>query len=453
MKNEHTKPNILLFFTDQQRADTCGCYGQRLKVTPNLDRMAANGVRFERAMSMQPVCGPARSALMTGLYPTATGCFRNQIGLPPGCTTVADLFHRSGYETSYIGKWHLASSGASGDPARPDLDLEKKAVPPEYRGGFKDYWLASDVLEFTSTGYTGHMFDGSGNKREFSEGRYRADAQTDWVLEYLENRPTEKPFFLVSSYIEPHHQNSSGHYEGPEGSRALWKDFTPPGDLAEAGGNWREEYPDYLGCCHALDNGLGRVLKKLEDLGIRENTLVFYFADHGSHFQTRNTEYKRSCHDASLHIPMVISGPGFEGGKSIEPCVSLMDIPLTILSAAGIRPLEGMQGHDLHTLVEGTTEWPEEVFYQISESHVGRGIRTLKWKYAVTAPGKRGWKDADADLYVESFLYDLEQDPYELTNRVCDPALAGTRAWLASRLIARMNEAGELTPQIIPHQD
>ncbi|WP_269522392.1 sulfatase-like hydrolase/transferase [Coraliomargarita parva] len=445
-----SQPNVLIFFTDQQRADTCGCYGQALDVTPQLDRMAQEGVVFNHAMSMQPVCGPARASLMTGQYPTRTGCFRNAIGLAPHMKTMAHAMSGAGYETAYIGKWHLSSHRDSGDPERPDVDSRSSPVPPGGRGGFDDFWLASDVLEFTSTGYSGHMFAGDGSKREFPVGGYRADVQTDWVLEYLENRSTQKPFFLVTSYIEPHHQNSSGHYEGPHGSKERWKDFAVPGDLVDTEGDWREEYPDYLGCCEALDQGLGRVRSKLQELGELENTVIIYLADHGSHFKTRNGEYKRSCHDSSLHVPLVISGPGFTGGQRIDPCVSLIDVPRTVLSLGGAKLIPDMDGRDLGEIVGGCDDWPDEVFYQISESEVGRGIRSLQWKYYVHALDLDPYNDSASDVYHEACLYDLKNDPYERNNLVESPAHVELRAELAKRLIRRMVAAGEAAPEIRP---
>ena len=151
-----TNPNILFIFSDQQRWDTCGCYGQPLDVTPNLDRMAAEGVRFEHAFTCQPVCGPARACLQTGKYATEVGCHTNHRMLPLDEKTMAQWFSEAGYEVGYIGKWHLASCGPRGGPD----DFRVKPVPPERRGGYEDYWLASDVLEFTSHSYDGHMFDG-----------------------------------------------------------------------------------------------------------------------------------------------------------------------------------------------------------------------------------------------------------------------------------------------------
>lgn len=438
------QPNILFIFSDQQRWDTCGCYGQPHDITPNLDRIAAEGVRFENAFTCQPVCGPARACLQTGKYATEVGCHTNHRLLPPDETTIAHYLSEHGYEVGYIGKWHLASFGPKEGPD----NFQTKPVPPERRGGYKDYWLASDTLEFTSHSYDGHMFDGDGNRRDFPMGRYRADAQTDWVLEYLRTRSGVKPFFLFVSYIEPHHQNDHGHYEGPKGSREKFKDFSVPGDLEGMAGNWQEEYPDYLGCINSLDHNVGRICDELEQLSLSDNTLLIYTSDHGSHFRTRNAEYKRSCHDSCIRIPMIVHGPGFEGGIVPSNLVSLIDLPPTILSAAGIATPDHMHGHPLQELATGdASNWPQEVFLQISESHCGRAIRTKKWKYSVRAPDKPGWAPGN-DIYVEDFLYDLETDPYERNNLVADSDFHSVRDELALILKRCMAEAGEEEPSI-----
>jgi arylsulfatase A-like enzyme len=459
------QPNVVFFFVDQQRWDTCGCYGQRLNLTPNLDAMAAEGVLFERAFTCQPVCGPARACLQTGKWATEMGTFRNDKMLPQDEKTIAHHFNEWGYQTAYIGKWHLASEKELG------IDNRTAPVPRHLRGGWKDYWLASDVLEFTSHSYDGHMFDSDGNERVFPEGRYRADAQTDWAIEYLkEKRDPDRPFFLFLSYIEPHHQNDHNCYEGPVGSKERFKDYTVPGDLEGTGGDWRENYPDYLGCINSLDANLGRIRATLKELKLAEDTLVVYSSDHGSHFCTRNSEYKRSCHDGCTRIPMVLSGPGFSGGKRVPGLVSLLDLPPTFLEAAGIPVPPSMGGDSLVDLGSGTAgadaraaggtgantagvrvagnPHPAEVFIQISESQVGRAIRTEKWKYSVYDPSKEGWKDMDSSNYVEQYLYDLEADPNERTNLVADPRFAQVRAELRERLIARMVQAHEERPTI-----
>ena len=440
------QPNIVFVFSDQQRWDTVGCYGQELNVTPNLDRMAAEGVRFENAFTCQPVCGPTRACLQTGKYATEVDCHTNHRMLPLDEKTIAHYLSETGYEVGYIGKWHLASFG----PSDGKDTFRTRPVPPERRGGYKDFWLASDVLEFTSHSYDGYMFDGDMNKRAFPEGRYRVDAHTDWVLEYLRTRNGEKPFFLFVSYIEPHHQNDHGHYEGPHGSKERFKDFVVPGDLAGTDGDWREEFPDYLGCIHSLDTNLGRIRDELERLGRTEDTLVLYTSDHGSHFCTRNSEYKRSCHDGCIRVPMIASGPGFSGGKVVDELVSLIDLPPTILNAGGVEMPTYMRGRPLQALAEGdATDWPEEVFLQISESQVGRAIRTKRWKYSVTAPDKDGVADSESDSYVEDFLYDLENDPHERNNLVKSEPHVAIRERLSEILKNRMLQAGEQEPVIL----
>ncbi|MGQ9629490.1 MAG: sulfatase-like hydrolase/transferase [bacterium] len=437
------RPNIIFFLSDQQRWDTVKCYGQRLNVTPNLDRMANEGVRFENAFTCQPVCGPARACLQTGRYATEVGCFRNDIALPTEERTIAHWLSDAGYEVGYIGKWHLASTTGEG------FNYQTKAIPPERRGGYKDYWLASDVLEFTSHGYDGYLFDANMRRVDFKG--YRADCLTDFALEYLRTRSGRKPFFLFLSYVEPHHQNDHNRYEGPEGSKERFKDFDVPGDLVGAGGDWRENYPDYLGCCASLDYNLGRVRNEIEKLGLTENTLIVYTSDHGSHFRTRNSEYKRSCHDSSIRIPMIACGPGFRGGAVVHELVSLIDLPPTLLASGGVEKPKTMRGRPLQELVAGTArDWPEEVFIQISESQVGRAIRTRRWKYSVRAPDKDGWNHSASDLYVEDFLYDLERDLHERDNLVSDPAYASVRRELAEILKLRMAEAGERAPEILP---
>lgn len=448
MPTEEKRPNILFVFSDQQRWDTVGCYGFGPSVTPHLDRAAAEGVLFEHAFTCQPICGPARSCIQSGKFATETGCFRNNIALPRGEKTIADYCAAAGYEVGYLGKWHLATD-RGGDGVEP-ADFHGKPIPPERRGGWKDYWLASDVLEFTSHGYDGFLFDAAGNKVEF-EG-YRADCLTDFALAYLRTRDGARPFFLFLSYIEPHHQNDHNRYEGPRGSKEKFKDHPVPEDLRRAeGGDWRENWADYIGCVESLDRNFGRLRAELQRLGLAENTVVFYASDHGSHFRTRNSEYKRSCHESSIRVPLLAVGPGFSGGRTVRELVSLIDLPPTLLTVAGTTPPPYMRGRPLQGLLaEPPGPWPEEVFVQLAESHVGRALRTKQWKYSVRAPDGNGWKEMNAERYVEEFLYDLKSDPHEQNNLVADPAYAEVRRELAARLKQLMAAAGEKEPVLEP---
>lgn len=445
--------NIIFYFTDQQRADTCGCFGQPLDITPNLDRLAREGVKFDQAFSAQPVCGPCRAMFQTGLYPTQTGCFRNNIMLPQNVKTLANYIEEAGYETAYIGKWHLASDGELEKP--PRVDHTVTAIPRALRGGYTGFWRAADVLEFTSHGYDGYVFDENDQKIDFHG--YRPDCITDLALDFFDVRDKTKPFFMTISHIEPHHQNDRRHYEGPVGSREKYKDFVLPGDLAALGGDAAEEYPDYLGACASLDENLGKLVARLKAEGLYENTVILFASDHGSHFRTRNRDehlngyddYKRSAHDAALRVPLVIAGGPFSGGLTVEELVSTESLPKTILALAGVEVGGAMIGEDLLDVVHHRNpNRPNEVFAQISESRVGRAIRTPDFLYAVYAPGVNGGVAAASDQYADDYLYDLACDPHQLTNVAGDPAYAGAKHALRRRLLDWIERAEGTRPQI-----
>lgn len=447
------KLNIIFYFTDQQRADTCGCFGQPLNITPNLDALAGEGVKFDYAFTAQPVCGPCRALFQTGRYPTDTGCFRNNIMLPQTVKTLANYIEEAGYETAYIGKWHLASDGELEQP--PVIDHATTAIPLHLRGGYSGFWRASDVLEFTSHGYDGYVFDEHDKRIDFSG--YRVDCITDFALDYLDTWDGDKPFFMTISHIEPHHQNDRKHYEGPNGSKQRFQDFILPGDLQALGGDARDEYPDYLGACASLDENLGRLVEKLKRKKIYDNTVIIFASDHGSHFRTRNLDdhlngyddYKRSCHDACLRVPLVIRGGSFQGGIAVDQLVSTESLPKTILALAGVDVKDAMIGENLLDVVTGTSEnRVNEVYAQISESRVGRVIRTVDYTYSVYAPGINGGAAASARVYEDDFLYDLKQDPYQLTNLIADPAYASVKKRLRERLLAWIEKSEGCRPVI-----
>lgn len=425
-------PNVIVFFTDQQRWDTTGVGGCPLDLTPNFDRMAAHGTHVAQSFTCQPVCGPARSCLQTGRYATETGCFRNNIPLPTTEKTLAHYFGEAGYQTGYIGKWHLADGAVTGP------------VRPEQRGGY-DFWLAANALEMTSDAYDCVVYDS--DEQAVKLPGYRVDALTDATIRFIDENQAD-PFFLFLSFLEPHHQNHRDDYPAPTGYAERYAGKWTPPDLAALGGSSPQHLAGYFGMVKRLDEALGRVLDALESLGLRENTIVLFTSDHGCHFKTRNDEYKRSCHDASLRVPTALCGPGFEGGGRVSELVSLIDLPPTLLDAAGLPIPSVMQGKSL--LRRREADWPGEVFVQISESQVGRCIRTQRWKYSVSAPDKNGYREAASDTYREEFLYDLLADPCELTNLIGFESHEAVRAVLRERLLRRMTEAGEAAPEVVP---
>ena len=434
MAKQTNRPNVIFFFTDQQRYDMAGVHGCPLDLMPNFDRMAQEGTHLYYSFTCQPVCGPARSSLQTGMYATNTGCYRNGIALDPELPTLADCFRSAGYKTGYIGKWHLAPEGM-------------QAVTEEYQGGY-EYWLGANALEFTSDAYATMMYDKAGN--EVHLPGYRVDALTDAAIRYIDDQK-ENPFFLFISYLEPHFQNHRDDYPAPIGYAEKYLGQWLPPDLAALGGTAHQHTPGYYGMIKRLDEALGRLLDALRSLGLLDNTIVVFTSDHGNHFKTRNGEYKRSCHDSSIRIPTAIVGPGFYGGGRVSALTSLLDLPPTILDAAGIVIPDQMEGRSIVPLLHGgNASWNEEVYVQISESQVGRCVRTKRWKYSVRAESKNGSEVPGADEYTEEFLYDLFADPYELNNLIGFRSHQKVSEVMQQRLAKRMQAAGEKMPVILP---
>lgn len=430
MRQRKDRPNVIVFFTDQQRWDTAGVHGNPLGLTPHFDRMAAAGTHLYHTFTPQPVCGPARSCLQSGLYATTSGCYRNNIPLPQEIPTMAHHFRDAGYQTGYIGKWHLAS---------------QNPVQEAERGGY-EYWLASNILEFTSSSYNTVMYNNDNEPVKLPG--YRVDALTDAAIRYIDGKKKD-PFFLFLSYIEPHNQNQTDNYPAPDAYTEMYTGRWTPPDLQELRGSSGRHLGGYFGMVKRLDEALGRILDAVKSLNLAEDTIILFTSDHGCHFRTRNGEYKRSCHESSIRVPTAITGPGFTSGGQIRELVSLLDLPPTLLEAAGIKVPEAMQGRSVLPLLRRDTEgWPEEVYIQISESQLGRAIRTQKWKYGVTAPDKDAHHDASSDRYVEEYLYDLSSDPYELVNLVGFSSHRSVADTLKSILQRRMKEAGEQPAEI-----
>lgn len=427
------KHNIIFYFSDQQRWDTLNS-----EIMPNVWGLGEEGVLFENSFTCQPVCGPARACLQTGKYATECGCYWNGIPLPEETKTLADYFNENGYDTAYIGKWHLASDRTPGI----GFHCEKTAVPKEKQGSYK-YWRAADVLEFTSHGYDGYIFDEDGNKIDFTG--YRVDCINDFALEYINNHNDEKPFFMFISQLEPHHQNDRKHFEGPKESIGNYRDYPIPEDLSFLPGDYNEEYPDYIASINRLDDNIGRLVATLKEKGIYDKTIIIYTSDHGCHFKTRNIEYKRSCHDSCIHTPLVFGGGAIRKNKNNDDLVSLIDLPPTILSLAGIPVPENYSGYTLPVNGEDIQE-RDCVFIQISESHIGRAVRTKKWKYSAKAIGS-GWHKPSAVHYFDDFLYDLKNDPNEKNNLVNDENYAKIISQMRTLLAREMVKAGERKPK------
>ena len=428
--NTPKRKNCIVFFTDQQRWDTTGIHGNPLDLTPNLDRMAYTGTNINHCFTCQPVCGPARSVIQTGMYPTTTGCYKNGVSLPHGIKTLAHYFKENGYRTGYIGKWHLAN--------------EEPVTEPN-RGGY-EYWLGANSLEHTSFPYDTTLYDNNNNPVKLPG--YRVDALTDAAIRYIDENKKD-PFFLFISYLEPHFQNSVDAFIAPDGYSERYTGKWIPPDLAVLGGSAHQHLGGYYGMVKRLDEAFGRLLDALKSMDIMDDTIILFTTDHGCHFKTRNIEYKRSGHESSIRIPAVFCGAEFNGGGYINKLVSLIDLPPTLLDAADIPIPNCMQGNSIMPLIRrNCLKWPNEVFIQISEAQVGRALRTQKWKYIVNAIEKDPRNDMCSEKYAEESLYDLESDPYELTNLIGFDSHQEVAQVMREKLLKRMVEIGEAAPII-----
>lgn len=450
-----SRPNVLVFFTDQQRHDTTGVHGCPLGLTPNFDRLARAGTDVHHSFTCQPVCGPARACLQTGTHATTHGSVTNGIGLTRDLPRLADQFRGAGYHTGYLGKWHLSHSSDVGP------------VPPEDRGGY-DYWLAANALEMTSDAYRTRLWDS--DNRPVDLPGYRVDALSDALIRHLDDRAQrhpDQPWLVVSSFLEPHHQNHVDDYPPPDGYRQPYAGRWCPPDLAaltgdhaddsRVGGTAHAHLAGYCGMVKRLDEALGRVTDALKSLGQLDNTVLLFTSDHGCHFKTRAPEYKRSGHESSIRVPTMLHGGPFTGGGRLDHLVSLVDLPATLLDAAGLDLPETFEGRSLLPLVrrdpEALAAWPDDVYVQISENNWGRAVRTRRWKYILRDPDRRDWDNAGYDgthaRLAEAELYDLKHDPHELTNLIAHGSHTGVRAAMRGRLLRRMDALGEPQPEII----
>ncbi|BAM03128.1 sulfatase-like hydrolase/transferase [Phycisphaera mikurensis] len=452
------RPNVLVFFTDQQRHDTTGVHGCPLGLTPNLDRLARGGTDVHRSFTCQPVCGPARACLQTGTHATTNGTVTNGIGLTRELPNLGTLFTEAGYRTGYLGKWHLADDRGVRGP-----------VPPEQRGGY-GYWLAANLLEQTSDAYHTRLWDRDGQPVDLPG--YRVDALADALIRHLDDRlrapdRDEHPFFAFCSFLEPHHQNHAYDYVAPDGWRQPYTGRWCPPDLASlpslgsagtaVGGSAPGHLGGYFGMVKRLDEALGRVCDALQSHGQLDNTVILFTSDHGCHFETRNAQDKRSGHEASIRVPTVLAGGPFKGGGRVDPLVSLVDLPATLLDAAGIDVPDTFEGRSLLPLVrkepDAVASWPEEVYVQVSEACWGRTVRTRRWKYITRDPDRPDWHRAGytggQDRLREVELYDLLHDPYELFNLVSFESHTPVREAMRERLLRRMSELGEELPEVL----
>ena len=439
------KPNVVLFVADQVRWDFIGAYGLNPTTrTPNLNSIAERGIAFSTAVTNQPLCSPSRACMLTGRYATETGMWKLELDLKHELPTLASVLRQNGYTANFIGKWHLA-------PITPGNTQQRGFVPPEDRAGFLDFWEGSNALELTSHPYSGEIWDGSGNKITF-DNQYRVDFITDRAVRFLK-QPQEKPFLLFISQLEPHHQNDEKRFVAPRGYAERYQNPFVPQDLLHLPGDWQQQLLDYYGAIERIDESVGTILKTLEEQGILDNTIFLFTSDHGCHFRTRNSEYKRSVHDASIRVPFLMQGPGIDQSMGLDHVVGNRHLTPTLLDLTGTPVPPSMNGKSLVPLMrdaQARKNWPNRELIQISESMVGRAVRTKEWTYCVADPILDGGETPNSTHYTEYQIYNNFSDPAQQVNLAGRTQYREAANDLRAQLLELIHESGEPAPSIAP---
>lgn len=415
-------PNIVFVLTDQWRAQAFGYAGDPNVKTPNIDALEARSLDFKNAISVCPVCTPHRASLLTGRFPTTTGMFMNDIYLPKEEMCMAEILKDAGYETGYVGKWHLDGHGRD------------SYIPPERRQGF-DYWK---VLECTHDYNESYYYAGDDSTKLKWEG-YDAYAQTADAQAYIRaHAGRDKPFFLFVGYGGPHFP----HDNAPEELKALY----PPEKLVlrpnvvqadEAG--LRTELQGYYGHCTAIDSCVGRLYRTIEEAGIADDTIFVFTSDHGDMHgsQGLSSWVKQVPWDESVCVPFLLRYPAIHaGGRKETTPLNTPDILPSLLSLAGVDIPGTVEGEDLSGVFSGAEASRDRYALFMAVAPFGvkikayRGIRSTRYTYV---------RDSDGPW----LLYDNQQDPYQMNNLVDSPSHRQLRDELDAELQRLLRKNGD----------
>ena len=427
-----TPANVIVVLCDQLRRQAVGCYGDADAVTPNIDQLAADGVRFSNACSTYPICVPFRFTMMTGHYAHTRLVPGIEWRMSPAERTLADEFNEASYETMYVGKWHL--DGGHGRMGSAE-QTNRTPVRRPYQGRWQK-WLG---FELRNGPHDTWYFEDDDPKPNKIEG-YQTDGLFDLAMDHLRNgRDRTKPFHLLLS-VEPPHPP----YEAPVELEAAWKDRDiqlPPNfraDSDESRERLIAQRRTYYAMVENLDTNLGRLRQFLADEDLAEDTVLVFLSDHGEMLGAQGVVSKQRPFEESVGIPLIIHDPRRpeRAGSVVHTPTCTEDLFPTFLGLAGLRPHDALPGMDLSALVkDGAAELsrPGVLLEFVAELREGlpfydevwRGFRSNRYKYTV-----KGGKDGAQPWH----LFDLELDPYEMKNLVADPGHRETaaqhHAWL-----------------------
>ncbi len=395
------KPNVVYILTDQWRAKATGYNGDANAITPNIDRLAGESVNFANAIGTSPVCTPARAALLTGRFPTTTGMFMNDIPLSPDEKSIGKAFKAGGYDTAYIGKWHVDGHGRA------------SYIPPERRQGFA-YWK---VLECTHDYQHSEYYDGEDKQIKTWSG-YDAYAQTEDACAYIKAHKDD-PFLLILSLGPPHFPHDNAPKELQEAFSPEAVTFSPNVvfDDDEFEQFTRKEAAGYYAHIAALDRCVADVVEALKVNGLEEDTILVFASDHGEMMGSHHHRpYKKQIFwDESCRVPYLLRYPrltaGLQNHKVMTP-LGTVDIMPTLLSLCGLQVPDAVEGDDLSACVREQVEIEDHVALYMSVSPFSgnnhrdpayRAIRTSRHTFVRTSE----------EVY---YLFDDVNDPYQLNN-------------------------------------
>jgi len=433
------KPNILLVFSDQQNTLTLGCYGNEFMNTPNLDKLADEGMRFDNSISPWPMCTPYRAMLMTGKYPFKSGVATNTVAPKEGIPMMGEIFKKAGYLVGLTGKWHIWFGGHTN-------------IPEEYRGGFVDYWNEVYPKEYQVDGKFAKNKLPKERVEEFGE-HYFADVHADNAIEFFNRAKEEnKPFLLVVAWNPPHPpyeapkkfleaklvdsipvpktvNNPSPNFPGGAKSTSVAKGLE---DIYDDNNILIEKVlRPYYAACEALDYEFGRMMQALKDLGMEENTVVIYTSDHGEQGGAHQLTQKFKPFEESIKVPFIIKYPKFIKAKSsTDRLMTPMDVIPTLLSLAGVEYNESdYDGKSMIKTLESKKDSnASDAVLIMSVDSCWRGVRTKQYTYAERL-GK-AW-----------ILYDNIKDPLQEVNLVKNSDYAETLKELKDKMFVLLEES------------
>ena len=438
-------PNIIYIMADQLRYDMLGYAGNDKAITPNLNKFAAGGMNFRNCVSSSPVCAPYRASLLTGKYSSSTGMVVNEIRLNPHQTSMANVLDEYGYQTGYIGKWHLWANHAARHT------IEDEYIPPgPYRMGFNGMWNA---YNFHHTNYNSTYFTNSPEPKKYTKN-YEPEAQFDMAVNYINtHRSDKKPFALFLSVGIPHDPWVKSNV--PAKYYDLFKDvqFKLPGNWRDTPDpymdrntdkeawlkDWKVNLPEMIRVYHAmvasLDDNMGHLMKALDETGLSKNTIVVFTTDHGEMFGENGRVYKLTFYESAARVPFLIRWPGhIPAGVQSDALLNTPDIMPTLLGLARLPSPTSVEGMDLsHNCLGQSGTQPDFAFlqgmghtYLWEDGFEWRAVRDKRFTYA------RYLRDGS------ELLFDDQKDPLQEHNLIAEPFYQHVRQDLKQKMQSKM---------------